>query len=358
MRALVVSLNFNPGHFSHLVANYKLLEELGYKPYLYIHSSFNEMDPQNLYRRINFMKDINKMEAISLSVFWFPSLKNIAEIIKLRLFFHTKIFYVYHEPFDSFVSYYEAGFEPSKILKIYLINIVNIFILILSHQIILPSVSALSLYKKKYLRINRRFVMMPLLFDDENIDEISKIPKKYISYIGTVASDHAFDKFVNFINQAIKGNWFSDVNFLIATSSKIPDKERCIIETYISLGRVVVVEGNYMKNDQINRYYQESYIVWNAYHRSMQSGVLPKAYMFGAAVLVLRRNASPFIDDYKTGILITNNSDVKEIKNAIEEIISKAEFFRRNCRIKFLNTFYYKSYITEYRELINIHETI
>ena len=44
MNALIVSLNFNPGHFSHLIANYKLLEDVGYKPYLYVNEAFNKMD--------------------------------------------------------------------------------------------------------------------------------------------------------------------------------------------------------------------------------------------------------------------------------------------------------------------------
>ena len=43
--AIIVSLNFNPGHVSHMVASYKQCEELGYKSSLYIHPQFKEYLP-------------------------------------------------------------------------------------------------------------------------------------------------------------------------------------------------------------------------------------------------------------------------------------------------------------------------
>jgi hypothetical protein len=72
MKALVVSLNFNPGHYSHLIANYMLLEESGYTPYLYINDLFNKMDPTHQYRKINNYSQLKKLNNIAVAVFWFP----------------------------------------------------------------------------------------------------------------------------------------------------------------------------------------------------------------------------------------------------------------------------------------------
>lgn len=350
MNVLIISLNFNPGHFSHLIANYKLFENCGFTPYLYINKSFNRMDEKNEFRKINCSSDLSRLKTIYASVFWFPSLKNIFEIIRLRIFFQSKIIYIYHEPFDSIKSYYKAGFGFNKIVEICLINLVNIPVILLSHQIVLPSSVSLSLYKNKYTIFNNNYSLIPLLFDDEEAEES---PKKFISYIGTIAADHAFDKFVSFVDSAVKNNWFPDLKFLIATKSKIPAGEKDILEPYLQSGKVVISEDHPMTTTEINNYFNRSFVVWNAYDRSNQSGVLPKAYMFGAAVIVLSRNAGEFIENHKTGILINDNNDEHEIKNAIEEVLSNKDFFFQNCRTMFLNTFYYKNKINNFLALLN-----
>jgi glycosyltransferase involved in cell wall biosynthesis len=353
MNILIISLNFNPGHFSHLIANYKLFEDCGLTPYLYINKALNHMDKGNKFNKINNQGELRKLKKISIAIFWFPSLRNIIEIIRLRIFFKSKIIYIYHEPFDSIKSYYKAGFGFKRIIEIYLINLVNIPVILFSHIIVLPSVAALSLYQKKYTFLNKNYSLIPLLFDDESDFSLEESPKKFISYIGTIAPDHAFDSFVGFVNSAINNNWFPHMNFLIATKSKIPDKERRMLEPYLKSGKVVISEDHPMTNEEINHYYRKSLVVWNAYNRSMQSGVLPKAYMFGAAVIVLSRNANEFIKDHKTGIIIHDNNDVDEIKNAVEQIYSKKDFFFQNCRKMFLSTFYYKNKIDDYLSLFD-----
>ena len=52
--------------------------------------------------------------------------------------------------------------------------------------------------------------------------------------------------------------------------------------------RLKLVVGKPMSNLEINNYFNKSLVVWNAYRRSMQSGVLPKAYMFGTPVIIVK----------------------------------------------------------------------
>jgi hypothetical protein len=176
--------------------------------------------------------------------------------------------------------------------------------------------------------------------------------KEFVSYIGTDAADHAFDQFVDFVHTAITNGWLPEQKFLIATRSLIPDRQRHILSRHLQTGRIAISEGRSMTTQEINGHYQNSLVVWNAYHRSMQSGVLPKAYMFGAAVIVLRRNASEFVDNHGTGILIDHNDDFTEIRDAVEEVSRNRVAFSQNCRERFLNTFYYKVILDDFQRLL------
>jgi len=354
MNAIIVSLNFNPGHFSHLIANYKLFKDCGFSPCLFVNKSFNRMDEKNEFNKINTLSELKKLKTIDIAVFWFPSLRNIIEILRLRILFKSKIIYIYHEPFDAIFDYYKSGFRFKKILKICLIHVVNIQVILLSHRIVLPSEASFSLYQKKYTYLNNNYSLIPLLFDDEADPLLKEYSKKFISYIGTIAADHAFDRFVDFVDSAIKNDWFPEYHYLVAVSGIIPIREKKILEPHIKSGKISISEDHPMTNTEINNYFRASILVWNAYNRSMQSGILPKAYMFGAAVIVLFRNANEFISDHRTGVLINNNRDVVEIRKAVEEIIEKKEFYFDNCRKMFLECFYYKNKMGHFLSLLNI----
>jgi hypothetical protein len=354
MKALIVSLRFHPGHYSHLLANYNLFLDSGFTPYLYVNRSFKKMDNISYINTIYNSRDVRKLNNINIVVFWFPSIRNVFEIIRFRFIYKSIIIYIYHEPFDSIKNYYNSGFKFIKIAKICMINIVNIPVIMLSHKIVLPSLLPLSLYKNKYTLLNKNYSLIPLIFDDEALPYLENVKKIYISYIGTVAANHAFDKFVAFFDCAMKNSWFPNMKFLIATGSKIPIKEKIILERHYQSGRIIIQEGHPMTNEEINIYFRDSLVVWNAYNRSMQSGILPKAYMFGAAVISLSSNPNDFVDNHKTGIIVNDNKDANEIKNAVEEINSQKELYFKNCRRKFLQTFYYKSKIIDYLSLLKI----
>jgi len=342
MNVIIVSRRFNPGHFSHLVANYKLFKDCGFSPCLFVDKAFNKMDEKGEFEKTNAIAELNNLKSIDAAVFWFPSLMNLVDILVLRLIFRSRVVYVFHEPFDSIRNYLRSGFTLKKVLRICLINIVNLPVILFSHHIVLPSRASFLLYKKRYTFLNNNFSQIPLLFDDEAV-VLHEKSKKCISYIGTIAPDHAFDRFVEFVDSALNNEWFPRFQYQIATSSTIPAKERAILRPHVLSGKVVISEGHPMSTAEINDYFRDSLVVWNAYHRSNQSGVLPKAYMFGAAVIVLSRNVNEFIEDRQTGILINDNSDVNEIKNAIEEIIANKDLYFKNCREKFFKYFYYKN---------------
>jgi hypothetical protein len=269
----------------------------------------------------------------------------------VRIFSPATIVFVYHEPFTSFASYRSAGFSRLKALKIFAVSRVNILLCRLSHKIILPSLRA---YKavpaarenpKRYAKIN-------LLFVDEGRPMPTNQLRSYISYIGTIAEDHAFEEFVQLMNAIISAGALVPFKFLIATSSKIPTSLSAVIELCVSSGRLVLQSGSPMTNPAINGFYSDSFVVWNAYRRSMQSGVMPKAYMFGTPVLVSSNTKSEFFEDGIHGILISSLYSADEFKRAILSLQHSWSSVSHNCRNCYLQNFDYRALTIPYMNFV------
>lgn len=341
-KILVISLRFHPGHFSHLIATYKLIFDEGFDPVLYVHPGFKQMDLEDKYQKIYSPAELRKLGVIRAAVVWFPSIKNVREVLRLKYLHRARLIYIYHEPFESFANYIASGFSLFKSVKIMLINAVSLLTVALVDRVVLPSSKAFDTYARKYRWFNRNFAKVPLIFDDEASTTDLSIRKTTISYIGTVAVDHAFDKFVSFVEASIQGAWFTGYRFAIGTRSNIPEAQMKILRRLETSGRLKITQGNPLTNDEINGFYRDSLIVWNAYNRSMQSGVLPKAYMFGAAVIVSSACKSEFMEHEVTGMVVNSNSDLDELKRAVEIVSCNPDKFARACRTKFETTFYYK----------------
>ena len=79
-KALIVSLKFNPGHVSHMIASYKQCEELGYESTYYIALEFVNFLPKNS----RCMIDFDLSTKFDLVIFLFPSCKILPTIWKLK----------------------------------------------------------------------------------------------------------------------------------------------------------------------------------------------------------------------------------------------------------------------------------
>lgn len=341
--SLIISRNFNPGHYSHMVAYYRLFENHHLNPCLYCNHQFNTMNQSQDLRIINNFSQIQTNEHIKFVVFLFPSLKNFWDILRLRFRYKAKIIYLLHEPFQSLSAFTNAGFGPAQTIRISLIHLINYLLVVMSDRIILPSTRAMVAYQKYYSHLRKKIMLLPLLFEDEAMIISPQSDRKYISYIGTIAEDHAFDQFTSFAIHAIEGNWFPDHTFLIATRNILPERERLALFPHIQSGRVVVQEGMPMTNDSINSFFRASLVIWNAYRRSMQSGILPKAYMFGTPVLVSPMNASEFFENHGHGVMIAQDYDPLITRTSVITILNNFELYSLQCRAKFLSTFHHNS---------------
>jgi hypothetical protein len=320
MKVIIVSLKYHPGHLSHIIAFSKIFREIGVECSLLIHEEFKKLDPTISPLIVNSLSLTDK-NRVSPAFFLFPTLGNLREIIKIKIFTGARVTYVFHEPINSYKEFHKAGFNYLQLLRLFFVNLVNKITVLMADHIILPSNRAISIYELSYRKFNNSFTLVPLLFDDErkHFDE-RVLNNRFISYIGSISPDHAFDKFVDFVQYSLDAGLFRDNIFLIATGSILPENIRFRLDKYKSNIQLQVVEGKWLSNDEINKYFNQSFVIWNAYDRSTQSGVLPKAFMFGVPVLGNSKISNEYLQDNLNGIYLVNNSDVKEIAMSLEMI--------------------------------------
>lgn len=346
--ALIISLNFNPGHVSHLRASYRQFEELGYESWYYVNKDFRDFLPKG--SRVIYYGE-GKPSSADVAIIWFPSQNNLGVIWSLKRKFKTKIIYCFHEPVTSFKEYGESGYTRKQVLIERIKDWIGAYTSNISDAVILPSQKAYKNYLEGKLYKNKTAVYQPLLYDDERTEKHKSIKRIFFSYIGTVASDHSFNEFLAFIKWAYNQDKFKNIQFMIATRSFVECDE--IMTNMLKSGRLKLIQGKPMDDETINNCYASTLVVWNAYARTMQSGVLAKAFMFGTPAIVLRKNLSEFTDDNKEVVAIGENTSFEQIETALDTIIHNFNSFSDACRHRFDESFFYRVYNNRFKFLIN-----
>lgn len=343
MKALIISLNFHPGHVSHMVASYKQCEELGYQSIFYVDSEFENYLPHECRMLINGR---HSCPVTDIVIFLFPSQKNLPLIWKMKRK-GVRVVYIFHEPLSPMSDYRKAGFSYKYLAKLWVINRISQLTVKWSDLILLPSRKAVDFYEKNPLYKNRNYHYLPLMYDDERRKRHELLPRIYFSYIGTIAADHSFGEFLNFAEWAIRENRMPEFKFLIATKSSftVPD----ILK---DSQRITIQQGRPLTDEEINAYYVSTIVVWNAYARTTQSGVLAKSFMFGTPAIVLRKNCNEFAHDGIEIKAIEDNTNKDEIAAAIVGVKKDFMAYSSNCRKRFEESFYYRKYNEQFRELI------
>lgn len=342
-RCLIVSLNFNPGHVSHLVASYRQAEELGYEPWLYVNEGFLSFLPG----QCRVMTDREPLPHAAFAIITFPSIKNLWLLWRLRRQ-HIRTLYMFHEPLAPIHTYREAGYSYIYITKVLMIHCVNALTVKLSDIVLLPSKKATEYYQHNCMYGNDRYYHLPLLYPDERTEMHEQTERRYFSYIGTVAKDHSFDEYLSFIEWAVTHDRLPQLCFLIATRS-----EFVVPEALLSSDRVTIQQGKPMTDEEINHWYASSYVVWNAYSRTTQSGVLAKSFMFGTSAVVMSKNLCEVASNGVEVLAINDNKDKKQIEDAVTEIISNFDSYSKACRERFLSTFFYRNYNEQLQRILS-----
>lgn len=343
MKLIIVGLTQHPGHFSHIVAFYRMGVKCGFDTSVLTYADSVKYLPNNV-DVIIFGSELPRIDAALVSA---PSKDNLALFLKLKFKFNTRIAMVFHEPLTSYSVYREAGFSKMQMLKLRLGNIYESLLVKIADIILLASQKGLSYYDANNSYTNKNREYFPLIFDDEYFQN----ERKYVSYIGTVASDHSFNEFLAYVKWAWKNSKIPGLKFLIATKSNI--ELDASFDDMLNDGFLKIVHGKPMTNEEINGYYASSLVVWNAYVRTTQSGVLPKAFMFGCPAIVLKKNLSDNTITGENVVAVENNQSCMEIDNAIETIIKNFHHYSDSARKTFLNKYYWGNYSDQFKRIIN-----
>ena len=347
-KTILVSHNFNPGHYSHLIASKKIFNELGFEVFSRAHNNFNKNLGFNL-----SLGHISLYKCLFLSkkdnyLVWFPSLKAAIEVFILSCFSRVNIIYVYHEPYVSISHSLNSGYSLLQALIIQIKLFVSFFISRLSSKVIMPSDKAFSSIDK---RLNK-FYKINLSYDKRVVESISN-DRLYFSYIGTIAEDHAFKNFIEFIVKYNEVKRSTKVKFLIASKNKIPKKYDTFLSSSPLKNNVDIRCGKILSDEEIDSYFRMSKVTWNAYNKSMQSGVLATSYMNGTPVLISSNNRSEFFRNKYNGIEISSRYSFDEILDAYNFIDNNFDDISLNCINSFDTFFYYKAHKKNYLELLN-----
>jgi glycosyltransferase involved in cell wall biosynthesis len=262
----------------------------------------------------------------------------------------VKIIYLYHEPLDRVKNYLKEGFKQT--IKALGAHYLSVKLLKLSDLVIVPSNYALKLYSRHDVRYCKNVEVIPLLFDDE-CTELSLKNKEFFSYIGHAVKGHAFERFLEFVQYCYKSN--NGLKFQIATRTDLTPffKKYSLLSEMINEGMLKVTHGRPLTNEEINQAYREAFCIWSIYNRSTQSGVLPKAFMFGTPVLANRIGSFPeFVQENYNGLFI-DEIDFGKIERKAVYIKEKIAMFSKNARETFLKTFYYKEHLRTLSDFMN-----
>ncbi|APT72100.1 glycosyl transferase family 1 [Thermosipho sp. 1063] len=351
MRICISSLKFSPGHYSHAIAYAKAISEVGYDVFLLLNENYKKIDEKNGFERIWYSKKNKITEKCDLVIFLNASTINHAVLRKLRTK-GAKVIYLYHEPWDNFWVYLKTE-GLKQVLRASISHYFSVKILRSSDLIIVPSKYALNIYEKYDKKFNENVINIPLLFEDELTQKVDINNKKYFSYIGHAVKGHAFDKYLEFIKYLYRAN--VNVKFEIATKTnlnKVISKDK-ILQSMIADGTLKISHGKPLKNQEINQAFENSFCVWNLYRRSTQSGVLPKAFMFGTPVLAARIGSFPeYIKSGFNGEFVSKIDNFDEIYKKLKKIKDNLCNYSKNARYTFLNTFYYQANIPKLLDII------
>ena len=352
MKALIASLKYSPGHLSHILAWHKALKELNYDARILLHDNYREIVTFKQ-KEISFGTTIN--DVFDAVIFQNPSLTNMKFLGEAKKGNRNiKSLYVYHEPWDSLSNLLKRRPEFKNLIVSIIAHKFSSKLLENLDCVVLPSKHAEKIYEKYDKKFNPCFCHIPLLFDDEATEaDLKDFDRTFFSYIGHVTTGHLFQEFLQFVKRSCESK--NNIRFCIATRSDLTTviHANSWIQSAINEGSLQIFHGRSLSNQEINNHYRKSFCIWNLYQGSTQSGVLPKAFMFGTPVIASPIGSFPeYVQSGKNGEIINSSVDFYEINSRLEKIKSSFKNYSTNARNTFLETFYYKANLTKLRAIL------
>lgn len=350
-KAVVISLRFNPGFLQTLIGYARALGGLGIVTEFLVdplYEGFEEVaaaGPLIAYRGAAISKTWD------IAIFLNPSIDNYRVGIQLKTC-GAKILYLYHEPWQLSLAYVRhEGLRGAA--RAMAAHRATVPVLRLADRILLPSKTALEIYRQVDAHHNSNAIYFPLIFEDQAQRSIADLlaQKRYFSFIGNPCRSHGFDHYIDVIRYGIRAG--HKIQFLIASRFPVP---KVVLRDPIlrnNLHRIELRCGRPLSEEEINGCFAASFSVWNLYRRTTQSGVLPKAFMFGAPVIASRIGSFPeSVRDGWNG-RFADPRDLEDVWDAVQYMQKNLSSFARNCRTTFREAFYYGSNVDALKKILD-----
>lgn len=125
-----------------------------------------------------------------------------------------------------------------------------------------------------------------------------------------------------------------------------------VLTKMVDDGILRISYGKPLSNEEINMSFLRSICIWNGYRFVVQSGVLPKAYMFGTPVLATRVGSFPeFVQHGKNGFFLDSYNPV-EIYEYLFKIKDSLQRMTVECRKTFEETFLWRANVERMKKII------
>lgn len=350
LRVGIFSLKFSPGHLAHVLALRSLLKELSIDVDIFLDTKYADYDRQML-NDIAYSGPLEAGARIDVAIFQNPSTKNSAVAGRLKSQFGTKVIYHYHEPYHSLRAYAHEGLVQAA--KILAAHYYSKGMLKISDVIIVHSRFAQENYMRRDIRFNLNNIYIPLMLDDESCPPPEPSHPAYFTFIGHAVPGHRFDLFLELIESGLLDE--TGTKYRIVTRSDISwVLRRRGVRSLLGNGRLNILQGHPIATPVLNAALRSSLGIWSLYSRCSQSGVIPKAFMYGVPVLSSQVGSlAEFVKDGYNGVVCSSLS-VADIAVAVERMLATRATLSEGARRTFMDTFHYRNYLDQYRGVLGL----
>lgn len=234
-----------------------------------------------------------------------------------------------HEPFKDDKRIYGA-----KAGIIHLVELFQTLSLRYLDVVILHSRRAQRLFQQRYPKFRGMTQLISLPFQDDGPGAADG--RRYISFLGRADRAKGIESFFALVKGADRQDM--KVEFQIVTASNI-DKQLQELPPG-ARQRLKVVNQPQIADEVLRQGAAQSLAVLALYKETMQSGVIPVAWMKGAPVIGTDiEGITEWVRHHETGVIVSANPSLEEITGAIDYIYSHFNEMTGRCRAAYLTTF-------------------
>ena len=347
----LVCFKYAPGNWQHIESFTVQAEENGYGVHLILSKCFSWMtgsflDKATYVTRSNCFPSIlldtflfflyrwvdlwlllrNEKPQTIVLVMWHPL--NAVFCFMAKVVSNSRIVVWLHEPYKKDKRAYGA-----KAVVFCVVEWIQTLAMPWIDDVVVHSKKALRAFHQRYPNAKQTARMIPLHFRDQPGQQRER---QLISFLGKAAKAKGIDAFFELVETSASRNF--EWKFGIATCDNISDRLAKMSRT--ALGNLEIAYNPKLPDAELREMASRSLASLCLYTSSMQSGVVPVAFMCGTPVIATDIDGlREFVDQGKTGYFVPLPARPDAIFEGLTYI--KKNFFNlsRNCRQKFLTTY-------------------